>query len=217
MFTHNTLPPIKLIRKDGTGGRKYLTPEGNSYPSVTSVLGFEPNPELDAWREKVGEEEATRIGNRAKARGTLVHAYAEDYLNNKELNISMFDIDMWRKLKLILNRINNIRLLEGKLYSDKLQVAGTTDCLADFDEVLSLIDFKTSGRLKTKEEIFSYFLQATCYACMVYERYNLKVKQIVIIIAIDDEDPQIFVENVSDYLEPLFDLINRYRAYIKNS
>lgn len=213
IFTHDRLKPIELIRVDGLNGRKYVTPEGNSYPSVTTVLGFEPKPEIEAWRLKVGIEEAERVTRRACARGTVIHGYAEDYLNNLVPNISMFDVDVWRSLKPILDRINNIRLLEGKLYSDKLEIAGTCDAVGDYLKLLSLIDFKSSLRKKSEDEILGYFLQATCYACMVYERYNLKIKQLVIIVAVDNDDSQVFVKNVGDYLDKLFTMIDKYKAH----
>lgn len=217
MFTHNPLTPIEMLREERHGRRVYVTPSGKAYPSVTSVLGFEPKPEIEAWKARVGEEEAKAIMNRAAGRGTLIHSYAEDYLNNKVPNVSMFDIDMWKSLRPILDRIDNIQLLEGRLYSDKLEIAGACDCVADYIKVLSLVDFKSSGRLKSEAEILSYFLQATCYACMVYERYDLKIKQIVIIIAVDNESPQVFVKNIADYIEPLLDLIKRYKLHVRGT
>lgn len=215
-FTHNRLPEIEMIRENRDGRRVYLTPSGNVYPSVTSVLGFEPKPEIEAWKARIGEDEAKAIMNRACARGTLIHSYAEDYLNNKSPDVSMFDIDMWKSFRPILDRIDNIRLLEGRLYSDKLEMAGACDCVADYLGKLSLIDFKTSARLKSESEILSYFLQTACYACMVYERYDLKIKQLVVLIAVDGDEPQIFVKNVADYLKPLFDLIKRYKQHVRS-
>lgn len=214
-FIHNPLQSLKLIREDLSTGRVYLTPEGNSYPSVTRILSFEPNPGIEEWKARVGEAEASAISNRAKARGTLIHAYTEDHLNNKIPNISMFDVDMWKGFKPVLDHINNIRMLEGKLYSDRLRLAGTVDCIAEYDGVLSIIDFKTSGRIKSEEDILSYFLQTTAYACMAYERYDLQIKQIVILIAVDGEEPQIFKKKVGDYLKPLYDIISRYRQHVR--
>lgn len=214
LFLHNSLPKIELVRLDSPNGRVYLTEDGKRYPSMTSVLGFESKPELEEWKARVGKEEAERVSARARGRGTLIHAYAEDYLNNKSVDVSMFDVDLWKKFRPVLDRIDNIRLLEGKLYSDKLEVSGTVDCVADFDGVTSGIDFKTAGRLKTEDEILSYFIQVTGYCCMVYERYGLKIRQIVVLIAVDNEDPQIFVRDIGQYLDPLFDIIKRYKAHV---
>lgn len=212
-FTHKPLHKIELSREDRPTGRVYVTPEGNCWPSVTRVINFEPNPALEKWKAMVGEEEAKAVCARAAVRGAIIHSYAEDYLNNKSPNVSMFDIDLWKKYRLLLNRVNMIHLLEGKLYSDKLRLAGTVDCVGEYDGVLSIIDFKTSLRLKTEEDIFNYFLQTTAYAAMVYERYGLVIKQIVILIAVDNEDPQIFVKKVGPYLVPLYDVIKRFEAH----
>lgn len=215
-FTHNRLPEIEMLRENRDGRRVYVTPEGLAYPSMTTVLGFEPKPEIEAWRAKVGEVEADAILRRAGIRGTAIHAYSEDYLNNKVPNISMFDLDMWRKFRPILDRIDNVRLLEGRLYSDKLEIAGTCDCVADYLGTLSLIDFKTSLRLKSESDILGYFIQTAGYACMVYERYGVRIKQLVVLIAVDNDEPQIFVKNIADYLEPLFDIIKRYKEHMRN-
>lgn len=209
MFKHDRLPAFNLIRQDGKI-RTYLTPDGKSYPSVTTVLGFEPKPEIEAWRARIGETEAKLIMNRAAARGTLIHSYAEDYLNNKKLNVSMFDIDMWNSFRKVLDKIDNVRLIEGKLYSHRLKLAGTCDCVADYCNVLSLIDFKTSLRLKCEADILNYFLQCTCYSMMIYERYGIIIKQIVVLIAVDNEQPQIFIKDVKDYIIPTLQIIKKY-------
>lgn len=212
VFTHNTLEPIVMRRIDSSFGRRYATPDGQLYPSVTTVLNFGPKPEIDAWRARVGEEEARRVSARSTIRGTAIHLLAEEYLRNRVPQVTWFDRDMWRSFKPLLNRIDNIRAIEGKLYSDRLKLAGTVDLIGDFDGVLSIIDFKTSKRIKTEEDILNYFIQCTAYACMVYERYALKIKQIAVLIAIDDEEPQVFVKKTNDYIDPLFDAINRYTS-----
>jgi len=215
-FVHTPLPKIQLVRHDLPTGRVYVTPEGNKYPSVTRVLGFKPKPFIEEWKARVGEGEAKAVSARAAARGTAIHAYTEDYLNNKPVSVTMFDHTMWKSFKRVLSDINNIRLLEGTLYSDKLELAGTTDIVADYKNVLSVIDVKTSLREKCEADIFDYFLQATAYACMVYERYGLAIKQIVILIAVDDSAPLVFVKNVGPYLEPLFDVIRQFKVAQKN-
>lgn len=216
VFEHAPLPKIELTRHDSLDGRRYLTPEGNKWPSVTTVINFEPKPGLEEWKNRIGEDAANAICKRAAARGTLIHSYAEDYLNNKEPSISMFDVDLWRKFSPILDRVNNIRLLEGKMYSDKLQLAGTVDCIGEFDGELSVIDFKTSSRLKSEDDILGYFLQCTAYACMAYERYDLRITRIAVLIAVDDEEPQIFIKSIKDYIDPLMDVINRYKKHVRS-
>lgn len=216
MFTHNLLPPIELTQINTAHGRFYCFPNGKSYPSMTTILNFEPKPEIEEWKKRVGLEEADKVSKRACKRGQILHGYAEEYLKNSVPDVSMFDIQAWNAFRPVLDRVNNIRLIEGRLYSDRLKISGTADLIGDWDNVLSTIDLKTSLRLKTEEEIESYFLQTAGYSCMVYERYGLKIQKLVILISVDNEEPQIFVKDVGDYLDPLFKKISSYYAFIKS-
>lgn len=214
MFNHNPLPNIELPRDESSGKRLYVTPDGKKYPSVTSVVGFDSKDFLTEWVAKVGKEEANAISNRAAKRGTAIHAYSEDYLNNKIVTPNMFDMEMWKSFRPLLDRIDNIRMLEGRMFSHRLQLAGTVDCLAEYDGVLSVIDFKTSKSVKREDWIQNYFLQCTAYGCMAQERFDILPKQIVVLIAVDDNPPQIFIKKTWDYVPKLLDTIRRYKLSI---
>ena len=101
---------------------------------------------------------------------------------------------------LVLDRIDDVRLLESSLYSDSLKLAGTVDCVASFDGVPSIIDFKSSSRLKESYEIESYFMQTAIYARMVKERYGIDIKQLVILMSVEDSRPLLFIENSDKWL-----------------
>jgi genome maintenance exonuclease 1 len=199
--THIAHPEIaQLVRVNIDGKRWYQTPEGKRYPSVTSVTSYASKGAIQEWRNKVGHAEADKISARASNRGTRVHSLCEDYLNNKEVIPQDFDLESWRSIKPELDFIDNIHGNEIRLYSDLLEVAGTADCIADYKGVLSIIDFKTSNKLKRKEWITNYFQQAAFYSLAFRERTGLSAKQIVIIILVDDELPQVFVEPVQNWL-----------------
>ena len=211
MFTHIDHDIAKLKRIDGPNGRVYETPSGKAYPSVTAVTGLHGKAEIFAWRKRVGEEEANRISKRATTRGTRVHSLCEDYLSNKEVLVDMFDQHTFKSMKSSLDRINNIHCLETQLYSDHLRVAGTVDCIAEFDGKLSVIDFKTSSRLKTRDEIHSYFQQCSAYAVMFEERTGIPVGKLVVIMSVDGEDTaSIFVEKRNDWIEEFIKLREDY-------
>lgn len=211
MFTHIDHDIAKLKRIDGPNGRVYETPSGKAYPSVTAVTGLHGKAEIFAWRKRVGEEEANRISKRATTRGTRVHSLCEDYLSNKEVLVDMFDQHTFKSMKSSLDRINNIHCLETQLYSDHLRVAGTVDCIAEFDGKLSVIDFKTSSRLKTRDEIHSYFQQCSAYAVMFEERTGIPVGKLVVIMSVDGEDTaSIFVEKRNDWIEEFIELREDY-------
>lgn len=200
MITHIPLELPKLKRVTVDGKRLYETSSGNKYPSVTTVTSLGSEDSIKQWREKVGAVEANKVSTRASGRGTRIHSLCEDYINNKEVNVDMFDVELWNKFSPILDDIDNVRCLESMLYSHKLELAGTTDCIADYKGTLSVIDFKTSGKLKKKDWISNYFIQCACYAMMLGEMVGILPKQIVILIAVDDEEPQVFIENTFDWM-----------------
>jgi genome maintenance exonuclease 1 len=212
MFNHIECELPKLNRvtnEDGT--RVYQTPTGNKYPSVTTVTGLLKKQSIIEWRKRVGEEEANRISSTAARRGTRIHSLAEKYLLNETVNPDMFDIEMWNKFKPILHNINNIYALEQSLFSDHLEVAGTVDCIAEYNGKMSVIDFKTSKRIKERDNIHDYFMQCSAYAVAFEEMTKIPVPQIVILIAVDEEDPLIFVEKRNTWINGFRDLRLEYK------
>lgn len=208
-FIQHDFPTIKRI--DSPEGRVYSTPTGKKYPSVTSVTGMMNKDDFFAWRARVGEEEANRISSRAAKRGTAIHSLCEDYLYGKNPVPSMFDAPVFNSLVPHLDKIDNIHALESKLYSDHLQVAGTVDCIAEYEGKLSVIDFKTSRRLKSKEEIPGYFIQTCAYAIAFEERTGIPVSRLVVIMGVDDEEPLIFTEKRDRWVDQFKELREAYR------
>ena len=210
MFNHIQHDIPKLVRVDSPEGRKYQTPSGKSYPSVTSVVGLLGKEAIREWRARVGEEEANRVSARAARRGTTIHSLCENYLLNKEVKPGLFDVETFDSIKPLLNRINNIHCLETQLFSDHLQVAGTVDCIAEFDGRVSVIDFKTSRRIKSREDIPGYFMQTSAYAVMFEELTRIPVDRLVIIMSVDDEAPLLFIEKRDDWIGQFIELRNDY-------
>ena len=198
-FIHHDF--AKLQRETFADGRRvYVTPEGNKYPSVTSITGLSSKFHIDKWRQRVGAEEADRVTNRALARGTRIHSLCENYLLGNEVNIDIFDQEMWSTMRPMLDQIDNIHCLETPLYSDFLRAAGTVDCIADFQGKLSVIDFKTASRAKERDDIHNYFEQTAAYAVMFEERTGIPIGRLVIIMAIDDDAPRVFVEKRDNWI-----------------
>ena len=218
LFNHLPLTPIELVAENIDGRRVYPVPSGGKYPSITTVLSC--NPEKKAgimkWRKRIGEAKANQISTRAASRGTTYHSIVEDYLNNTYDETKFKDkhlpLMMFKNSKKTLDRINNIYAQEAALYSDNLEIAGRVDCIAEFDGELSIIDFKTSAEEKKLEWIQDYLIQETAYACMLYERYKIKVNKIVTIIACESGDTQVFVETPKKiYLQKLIGYIDEYK------
>jgi len=186
-------------------GRLYTTPDGKKLPSITTVLGATQDKSgLDAWRKRVGEEEANRVMAQASTRGTAVHQLAEDYVNNEEdwdKTAMPANLFTFNTIKPLLDKhLNNVWIQEAPLYSERLEVAGRVDCIAEWDGVLSIIDYKTSRRPKKKDHVEGYFIQEAAYAAMFLERTGVPIKRIVTVIAVDDNEPQVFVEKTMDHL-----------------
>lgn len=187
-FSHNFLP--KLVLKPTTaadGKRVYLTPEGKSYESVTTFIGrLYDKPYLVKWKKRVGEKKATEIKNAAAQRGKTLHSAAEQYLLNTPLDLedSPNTKGLFVKIKPLLDNINNIRLMESPLYSDELQLAGTPDIIADYENVLAVCDVKSNSFANKKRlDLVDYYLQTACYAVMMKERFDIMPEHSVVIIA----------------------------------
>ena len=212
-FEYELLEFAELQRIDGPT-RFYVTPEGKKYPSVTAVLGkMTDKSGLEAWRKRVGEEEAARVSARASTRGTKVHTMCENYVLGSDIDTSMpHNMMMFNQIKKVLDeKVDMIRATECTLFSDHLKLAGSCDLIANYDDRLSIIDYKTSAKRKRKDWIEGYFLQASLYSYMLWEMTDILVKDIVIIIGVDDSlESQIFIERPQRYLEKAVDLVRSY-------
>jgi len=217
----NFCPPKVLVDlKSETfpdGKRYYTLEDGTKLPSVTTVLGAQKKEAIMKWRKRVGEEEANRVSKKATSRGTGVHTLCEYYLNN-ETNLSQKEgvrpdaFEMFVSLKPLLNRINNIHYQECALWSKQLGMAGRVDCIGEFDGVLSVIDFKTSKRIKQSEDIEDYYWQTAAYSLMYEEMIGTPIDNLVIIMAVEDEQPILFKQKTQDHIEGLVKAINFYKG-----
>ena len=215
MYIHcapKTLPKLKSVTHTD-GKRYYTTPGGKLLPSVTTVIGAKKKQAILEWRKKVGEEEANRVSRFAAGRGTKIHNIVDKYLLNETIdwNSEMPDgVYMFRKIARDLKNINNIHFMEEALWSEKLGLAGRVDCIAEWKGKLSVIDFKTSQKIKTKEQITDYFAQCTAYALMYEELIGVPIDQIVIIMAVDEGVSLIFEEETKNYITELVEYIDFY-------
>jgi len=199
MFNHVELNLPRLERETIDGVRYYKVSDGNEFKKLVSITSITSNYKkefFNQWRKKVGVEEADKITKKATSRGTDYHTITENYFYNiqelpkvQPLSEMLFNIS-----KPTLNRINNIHALEGSLYSKFLGIAGTVDCIAEFDGELAIIDFKTSAKPKPRDWIEGYFVQCCAYACMLHEMTGISVKKFVIIMACENGEVEVYEE-----------------------
>lgn len=201
-----------LVADTKSTGRTYVTPDGSRYPSITTVLSILSEEAIAKWRARVGIEEANKIGQRASGRGTLVHSIIERYLLNEDTKEFLPHIrQSLENVRPILDeRLGTIYGLEVPLYSSHLGLAGRVDCVAEFDGVPSIVDFKTSKRVKKKEHISNYFAQMAGYAVMWEERTGIPITNTVVIMDVDDNEPLVFKEHRDNHIQLLLDTKKEY-------
>ena len=212
-FNHvgNDLKDLKTENIEGK--RYYVTPKGNKYVSITSLLGNLSKQSIIEWRRRVGEAEANKISRQASSRGTRVHNICESYIQNQVgiLEGELPDaIEMFNSIVPLLDRIDNIHVVEGALYSDELGLAGRTDLIAEFDGNLSVIDYKTSRKPKNWEMCHAYFMQGAFYAHAYEELTGTALNNIVIIMAVENDEPLLFRETKNRWMSPLRQVITKY-------
>ena len=213
------LPPLetKTVNKK----RYYITPEGEEYPSITTVLSSRDKKGLTEWRKRVGDEVANYVSGKAASRGTKVHHMCEDYLNNmstkfpskwKEHKKDFLPYCLFTQLQeKVLQNIDDIYALEAGLYSDKYKVAGRVDCVSEYNGVPSVIDFKTSTKERKDEWNEDYYIQGSAYAEMFQERTGIVITRVVILVVTEDGTVQEFVKNKYDYLDALTETVTEWR------
>lgn len=208
---------LKTVQRPD-GKRWYVTPEGNKYPSMTTVLGHGEKQWLTDWRNMLGHDKAKKETERAAERGTAVHAMMEKFLDNQDNVTKGHQADHIRRfnqLKYCLKRVNNIRAMETCLWSDRLRLAGRVDLVAEYDGVLSVIDFKTSNNVKTDDMVQDYFLQCTGYALMFEEIYDIPIDDICILMCVEKGMvPMVWRKKIDDYIKPLLHRINTYYSEV---
>ena len=220
MFEHEDLSHLikdEAVEVTIEGKRHYTSALGLAYPSISTILGYQAGPWLHEWRKRVGAEEANRIGRKAATNGTKVHTMAEDYINNEyelpESEMPYYKQVFWA-LQKALKPLTKVHAQEVRLYSDYLQIAGRCDTVGVYNGKISIIDFKTSKRIKTHEQLENYFVQTCAYAIMFEERTGIPINQLVIISLIEGQnDPVVSIEKRNTWWPKLKGYIKDYQDF----
>ena len=211
MFNHVEcdLPTLTRMSIDGV---RYYNVNDRPMVSITSVTSHFNKHIFVDWRKRVGDEEANRITKRATTRGTATHELIEKHLLNEDVVLDNPSTKMlFTQAKKVLQNINNIYALEKSLYSNELGVAGTVDCIAEYNGELSIIDFKTAAKPKPRDWIENYFVQAAAYACMFYELTDIPVKKLVILMTCENGEVTVYEEyDKMKYMKLLVKYIEKF-------
>ena len=203
-----------LDRAQHKDGRRYVTLDGNAYPSVTTVLSILNEDKIAAWRAKVGEEKANQIGTQAANRGTAVHNIIEKYLHGEDTTDFMPHVQQsLQNLKPLIDKhVTKVFATECPLYSDHLKLAGTCDAIVEWDGVPTIVDWKTSRRPKKKTDIPNYFCQLAAYAVMWEERTGMACNNTRIVMDVDNFHPVMYKETRDDWIDLMIETRDKYNA-----
>ena len=216
----------ELVVHNIRGMRFYEAPDGNKYPSITTVLSKQPGKQkgLKEWRERIGEEQARLVSGKAARRGTAFHNICEDMftIHDKMSFNTKLEEEHKQKNFLAYCMFKEIRpyfdekilrkpvLLEQSMYSPKYKVAGRCDFIGVYGDTLAVVDFKTTTTPKKEEWIDDYFIQCTAYASMYEEHTGIAIDDIVIMMVAEDGQVQIFEKKTKDFVEKLETMMDQF-------
>ena len=201
-----------ITATEANGSRQYTTPDG-VFPSVTTVTGWAKRKFFAKWRREHPEE-----SKRILSRGTRVHALIEDYLHNRfesslQEATGTEELDIFHTMQPALDCIDNVRAIEVPLWSKRVGLAGRTDCIAEYNGTLSVIDFKTSNNPKSEDAVSDYFTQGAAYALMWQDMTGQPVDRITIIMGVSSTgECQVFEAATRDWVEPLVNAISLWKS-----
>lgn len=205
------------------GKRIYQISDEKYYPSITTILGqtllSEKKNYLDAWKARVGNAKAKQITDDACTRGTNTHLMLERYLRGEDPGLAEFPEthgNIFKSLRLELKKITKVYGQEVVLYSDMLAVAGRCDLIAEYQGILSIVDYKTSSRVKSKEEIGDYWLQCAAYLIMHNEMFGTEIENMIILMGVENKLPMVFKKTITEELvEVLFNRVTNFYSSLQ--
>lgn len=192
--------------------RWYDTPSG-FFPSITTVLGFTEAPEkkasLKRWQESLGALAAQKT-KAAIDRGTNVHLLCERYLKGEKLDapidgapVKSEDMQSFNALRAKLDKVTEVWGQEVALYSSKLELAGRCDLICEYRGVPTIVDYKTSSRVKQHGDITNYKLQVCFYGQAHNEMFGTDIQQGIILMVAETGFPMEFKVRLSEHLPEL--------------
>ena len=217
-------PYPQLNRVDSPGGRRYLTPDGTKLPSVTTILDKTKSEEskaaLQAWRKRVGEQQAQQITTEAAGRGTRMHKYLENYVLTGDLGtpgtnpysqqshaMATVLVETYMKEHLHEAWGSEVALYYPGLY------AGTCDLTGTWMGRPAILDFKQTNKPKKREWIDDYFCQLAAYAMAHNEVYGTDIKDGVVLMCSKDFEPQVFEVSGSEFEKYTDEWLRRVEQY----
>ena len=209
--------PFPNLSSTTKAGIRFYDVNGEFYPSITTCIGKQKDKQkgLQAWRDRVGEDAAKHISRTAAVRGTAFHTLCEEYVNGNDIkhlkSKHFLAWHMFGELKSHINEhLNGVVLQETTMYSDEYKVAGRSDLIAEWDGKLSIVDYKTTTKMKKPEWIQDYFVQCSAYAKMFEEHTGYSVDDLVIAMVAEDGQVEIFKSKTELHLQRLEQIMEEF-------
>lgn len=148
---------LKDLQTEEGETRYYIIDENTKFPSMTSILSLLDDGGVDAWRKRVGDEEAERIVKEAVARGNNLHDLSERYLLNtlERKDVKGPGSVLFNRTRTYLNELGPIIAIEAALYSRQRGYAGRVDCISFHGKDLCIVDHKNSRRAIDLSKVYA--------------------------------------------------------------
>lgn len=212
----NDLTDIRELMTDD--GRFYMR-DGIVLPSITTILKHTGDKSfLDRWRARIGDEEADRISREARERGTLMHAFAEDFLTGKRTIADIPSSDKYvlfydKVQKFLAQNITKPIMMETALHSPRLGVAGRVDLVALHNTLGTVtIDYKGTTNLpKIEKWLYDYHTQIAAYSIMLRESHDIKIDRNIVVV-VNGLFLQTSIKKPGAFLVPLLNRIAEFKS-----
>lgn len=205
-----------MVKTTTIDGSRFYYHDGEdvAYESVTTWLSRFPNPTLQAWKDRTPTHESIAANQRAL--GDHVHARIEEFFaplgkktahqtnHNNIIAESMFQSLLPR----LRENITSVVVQEIPLLSTTIGLGGRCDMIGNWKGELSVIDFKTTRKIKKVEWLEDYFIQEACYAMMYKELYGVCPKLLVTASVSVEGETQLETRNTKDILPKVVEKIS---------
>lgn len=199
-MTDLLLPPYTAKSVRQSGKSYFVDAQDRRLPSVTTILNATKPPEareaLAKWRSRLGTAEANRIAGTASRRGTLTHQQIKSYLLGQPKTCPEAAQPYWDSLQPVLSQIGDVRLVESPVFHYDLAYAGKVDCVASYQGIPCICDWKTADMPKGSiERLYDGPLQLAAYCGAVnhcYAEHNLVLKHALLVVALPNQPAEVF-------------------------
>jgi (2Fe-2S) ferredoxin len=178
------------------------------YPSVTRILDATMAPEkraaLEAWKQRVGEEEAERIRQAAIERGNIIDEMVEMFMEYGKCDDAR-----------ISEYLNGYEFIAHELVvvSHMNEYQGRLDAVLRMNGRNILVDFKGSTKWKPKKFLGDYNHQLGAYYGALMES-GTNVDCACVVLFIDGRDkPQLYWRQLHELQQAHEEFVKRVKQY----